>query len=203
MHETNNRTIESYEGHVQEYIDGTPQEVSGNVKDWLDQTFATVPKEARVLEFGSAFGRDAAYLESQGYSVECTDATPAFVELLQSKGFNARQLNLITDDIPRDIDVALANAVLLHFTRDEVTHVVQEVYAALKPGGTFAFSLKQGEGEEWSEAKLGVPRYFCYWGASQIQELLAESGFDDVEILGDRQTEHATWLHIIAGKSSI
>lgn len=64
MNETNNnRTIESYNSHIQEYMDGTPHEVSGYVKDWLDKTFADIPKGAHILEFGSAFGRDAAYLQ--------------------------------------------------------------------------------------------------------------------------------------------
>ena len=66
MSETNNRTVESYNAHIQEYIDGTPHEVSGVVKDWLDGSLADVPKDARILEFGSAFGRDAEYHILQG-----------------------------------------------------------------------------------------------------------------------------------------
>jgi hypothetical protein len=98
MSETNNsRTINSYDGHVQQYIDGTPREVSGTVKEWIDRTFTDVPKSAHILELGSAFGRDAAYLQDQGYHIECSDATPAFVDLLRQKGFDAHSLNAITD----------------------------------------------------------------------------------------------------------
>lgn len=41
----------------------------------------------RKLEIGSAFGRDAGYLERKGHSVECTDATQAFVDLLNKANF--------------------------------------------------------------------------------------------------------------------
>ena len=200
MSESNNRTIESYNGHIQEYIDGTPQEVSGVVKEWLDKSLADLPKDARILELGSAFGRDATYLQSMGFTVECTDATPSFVDLLREQGFNARLLNAITDDLPQGLDYVLANAVLLHFTREETAQVLSKVHASLNEGGRFAFTLKEGEGEEWSEAKLGVPRYFCYWTQEQVSQYLSDAGFDDVDITGDAETKNATWLQVVAKK---
>lgn len=159
MSEANNRTVESYSAHIQEYIDGTPHEVLGVVKDWLDGSLAGVPEDARILEFGSAFGRDAKYLAGLGYTVECTDATPAFVDLLQQKGFDAKVLNAITDELPQGLDFVLANAVLLHFNRDEAALVIKKVFDSLNTNGKFAFTLKQGEGEGWSEKKLGAPRF--------------------------------------------
>lgn len=197
----NQLTVRSYHYRVGEYVDGTVQEVSGTVKEWLDQTFVDVPKDANILEFGSAFGRDATYLQEQGYQVACTDATPAFVDLLRQKGISANILNAINDELPQGIDVVLANAVLLHFTRDETEAVIAKVHGALKPGGKFAFTLKQGEGEKWSDDKLGAPRYFVYWTDEQIRAVLESAGFSDVNVWGDRATENSTWLQIIAKKT--
>ncbi len=203
MNETNNnRTIESYNAHIQEYMDSTPHEVSGVVKEWIDRTFSDIAKDARILEFGSAFGRDATYLEKQGYQVMCTDATPAFVDLLRQKGFNSDVLNAITDDLPEDIDVVLANAVLLHFTRNEANEVIGKVYNALNADGTFAFTLKQGEGEEWLDSKLGAPRFFTYWTEEQIRDVLSGAGFSEISVWGDGTgANHAHWLQIIAKKT--
>lgn len=200
MTDSNQQTIQSYEAHVQEYINGTPQDVSGIVKEWLDEAIANLPKDARILEFGSAFGRDVTYLQDLGYKVECTDATKAFVDLLKQKGFNARQLNAITDDLGGPYDFVLANAVLLHFTRDETKQVLQKVFDTLNPGGTFAFTLKQGEGEKWSEDKLGAPRYFCFWTEDQIRQLVEATGFADVKVSGDKATARAEWVQVIARK---
>lgn len=202
MSEANNRTIESYNAHIQEYIDGTPHEVLGVVKDWLDGSLADVPKDARILEFGSAFGRDAKYLAGLGYTVECTDATPAFVDLLQQKGFDAKVLNAITDELPQGLDFVLANAVLLHFNRDEAVLVIKKVFDSLNTNGKFAFTLIQGEGEGWSEKKLGAPRFFCYWTEPQIRDVLESTGFGDVEISGDKAAANATWLQIVARKNA-
>ena len=200
MSNSNEQTIQSYEEHIKEYIDGTPQAVEGVVKEWLDEAIMGLPKNAHILELGSAFGRDAAYLHDLGYNVECTDATQAFVDLLNKKGFKARRLNAITDDLGGPYDFVLANAVLLHFTREETKQVLQKVFEALRPGGTFAFTLKQGEGEKWSEDKLGAPRYFCFWTKEQIRQLIEAAGFTNVRVSGDKTTANATWLQIIVRK---
>ena len=201
MSETNSRTVESYNAHIQEYIDGTPHEVSGVVKDWLDGSLADMPKDARILEFGSAFGRDTEYLAGLGYTVECTDATPAFVDLLQQKGFDAKVLNAITDELPQGIDFVLANAVLLHFTRDEASQVIKKVFDALNTNGRFAFTLLQSTKDNTWDNRLGAPRFFCYWTEPQIREVLESAGFCGVEISGDKETANATWLRIVAKKN--
>jgi hypothetical protein len=50
MSETNGTTIQSYEAHIQEYIDGTPQEVGGDVKNWIDTTLDGLATDARIIE---------------------------------------------------------------------------------------------------------------------------------------------------------
>lgn len=201
MSETNETTIQSYEAHIPEYIAGTPLEVSGAVKTWIDTSLEGLPQDARILEIGTAFGRDAAYIEGLGYKVEKTDGTSGFVQWLQDNGHDAKVLNVITDEIDGSYDLIFADAVLLHFTRPETEAVICKVAAALAVNGKFAFSLKQGDGDGWSEEKLGAPRYFCYWNKDNISSLLQEAGFDDISI-GDDSTGHnnAKWLHIIARK---
>jgi hypothetical protein len=101
MNNSNQQTIQAYEDHIQDYINGTVRDTGdGSVKDWIDEFLTDLPKTARILEFGSAFGRDAEYIQKQGYKVECTDATQAFVDLLNKKGFSARHLNSIFAKIP-------------------------------------------------------------------------------------------------------
>jgi len=203
MTNPNDQTIATYEAHVQEYINGDPG-ISDIMKHWLGEAIAGLPKTARIIELGSAFGRDAAYLQELGYNVECTDATQAFVDLLKGKGFNARKLNAITDELSGPYDLVLANAVLLHFTREETRQVLQKVYASLAENGTFAFSLKQGEGGNWSDQKLGGPRYFCFWTEGQIRQLLEQTGFQDIRDIQEatkREDKNAiAWIRIIAKK---
>lgn len=197
--DANAQTISAYDRHVHRYIDGTTHEVSGAVKEWLGRALDGLPPDARILELGSGFGRDAAYLRRLGYQVRCTDATPAFVEALRSRGITASVLNAITDDLPGDLDMVLANAVLLHFTRADFAGVTAKARRALRPGGRFAFTLKAGDGEEWSSDKLGAPRFFCYWRAPHVRAVLTAAGFVSFDLRevragrGDRD-----WLHVVA-----
>ena len=52
MSDTNKTTIQSYNEHIQDYIDGTPQEVSGSVKLWIDASLDGLSLDARILEIG-------------------------------------------------------------------------------------------------------------------------------------------------------
>ncbi len=202
MNENNQTTLDSYNAHVQDYIDGTPQDVTGPIKAWINAMLAGLAHDAKILEIGTAFGRDAEYIEGQGYTVDKTDGSAAFVEWLNAHGHQARVLNALTDDLGADWNLIFADAVLLHFTREETRTVAAKAYSSLVSGGTFAFSLKQGEGEEWSEAKLGAPRYFCYWNEHDITALLKEVGFTNVSVGNfDSTTRPDTkWLHITATK---
>lgn len=204
MNDSNQRTLDAYENHVQDYIKGTVQNMGdGSVKQWINNFLAGLPKTARILEIGSAFGRDAAYIQSKGYKVECSDATQAFVDLLNQKGLHARKLNAITDDISGPYDLIFANAVLVHFTREETAQVLHKIFSALKEGGIFAFTVKQGKGEEWTEPsddKLGVSRYFCYWDEDRLRQAVLDAGFSDVRAVGDQLTSRATWVHVVARK---
>lgn len=195
----NQQTIQAYEGHVQEYVDGTYQGIEGDMKVWMDEFLASLSPESRILEIGSAFGRDAAYLQSKGFTVECSDGTQSFVDLLQEKGFNARKLDLINDAIDGTYDLIMANAVLLHFTREQTADVLKKVHASLKEGGMFAFTVKLGDGEEWNDAKLGVPRYFCYWQPEQLAEVVKNAGYDNVDVQ-QGTTKNFQWLQVIARK---
>ncbi|MFZ2544686.1 MAG: hypothetical protein WAW80_01790 [Candidatus Saccharimonadales bacterium] len=55
MSETNGTTIRSYESHIQEYIGGTPQEVTGDIKNWIDSTLDGLDTDSKMIEVGSAF----------------------------------------------------------------------------------------------------------------------------------------------------
>ena len=199
MNNTNFQTLQSYEGHVEEYVSGTADAVSGASKDWIDAALHGLPVNSAILELGSAFGRDAAYIEQQGYTVECSDAAQGFVEHLQRNGFRARLLNVLTGPVPEGWDLILANAVFLHFTRPEFQAALAKMAKALKPQGRLAFSLKQGDGEEWSNAKLNAPRYFCYWQPEALPPLLRQAGFSrwDIKAVATSR-KHADWIYVIA-----
>lgn len=177
----NELTLQSYNLNVDAYIAGTPDQVNGPFKTWIDATVALIKPDSRIIEIGSAFGRDAAYIESQGFKVERTDATEGFVTLLKEQGHTARSFNILTDTFVSSYDLVYAAGVFLHFTPDEFSRVLFKIRNSLTPGGILSFSVKVGVGEAWETSKLGAPRYFCYWTPQALSDLLSKTGFEIIK----------------------
>lgn len=80
---------------------------------------------------------------------------------------------------------------------------VQKAYSALRPHGTFAFSLKKrtDHDEEWKSNIPGTDmgRYFSYWEAKEVKELLDTVGFQ-IEDFQQNDGLRARWIDIIAKK---
>ena len=197
--ESNRKTLETYQEHFSNYIEGTTQETSGSQKEWLDSVLSRQQKDATILEVGSAFGRDATYVRDQGYeNLIVTDAFDAATTELQSKGFAAQKLNVLTDEIPSNNDLIIASAVFLHFTKAELENVLVKVWHSLNRDGILAFSVKAGEGEEWTSHKMGAPRFFQYWQPGELVEKVERAGFNVVDV---RTVEDDKWLCLTCQKS--
>jgi predicted TPR repeat methyltransferase len=194
----NEATIRSYESAIVEYVQGTPAEVPDSFKEWILGTLRLLSPGAKIIEIGSGFGRDAEYIESFGFQVERTDATDGFIALLKEKGCQVRKFNILTDPFTSQYDLVFADAVFLHFTRDELQRTLKKVHAALHPGGILSFSVKKGEGEAWSMSKINKPRYFCFWSEMQLRSLLQDAGFETLQIL-----EEPIFLQVIAKRVSL
>lgn len=176
----NEITIQSYNANADAYASGTPFQVSGGFKPWIDATVALLPTGARIIEIGSGCGRDAVYIESQGFKVERTDAAQAFVTLLQEQGYNAHTFNILIDDFDALYDLVYAAGVFLHVTPPEFTQALIKIHSSLTHRGILSFSVKTGIGQEWETKKLGSPRYFCYWKQESLAKLLCTTGFEIV-----------------------
>lgn len=193
----NYQTLKSYNDKTANYIQRTPQVVDGFVKKWIDKAFTGLPKDSKILEIGSAFGRDADYIESLDFNVQRTDAAKEFVDYLNAQGKDARLLNIITDEIVGNYDVVFANAVLLHLDEQDFEGAIKKIYSALSSGGRLLMSLKKGDGSTWEDDKLGSPRFFCFWQPDQLQQALVDAGFENISIA---TSEEEKWLHVIALK---
>lgn len=209
MKSSNDITLQAYEEHVQEYIEGTPKDVDqadGKLKQWIDENLDMLKHDATIIEIGSAFGKTANYIESKGFKVERTDAAKGFVDYMKEQGKLAKTFNLIKDRFTHPYDMVYAEAVLLHFTRKETREAVSKIFDALKDDGRFVFSLKIGEGEGWKEHKLGVKRYFCFWQPAEIENVLKDAGFKSIkiDIMPDYRGDGGPkWLLISATKEQV
>jgi SAM-dependent methyltransferase len=193
----NSRTLAAYEAHVPEYLASNSPVLPSSLAAWLDVALAPYP-HAQILEIGSGPGKIAEYLIEQGHRVDLTDAAAAFVRHLLERGHPARSFNVLTDPVPEGYDVILANAVFLHLTRQQLANSLRRLQAALAPGGRLAFTVKQGDGEEWSTAKLGAARYFCYWQAEPLRDSVIAAGFASAQVTRWTAASGQPFLAVIA-----
>ena len=98
-------------------------------------------------------------MAADGFDVDATDGTPAFVALASARlGRPARLMRFDELDADAAYDGVWANASLLHVPWPALPGVLAAVHRALKPGGWHAASFKSGEGG----GRDGRGRYYNY-----------------------------------------
>jgi SAM-dependent methyltransferase len=196
-------TLAAYQSKAQKYIDNTPPN-SERFCRWFDEILELIPEQGKVFEIGSGPGGDAAYIASRGFAITCSDPVPRFLEMIRSKGLTAHSLNILKEDIPGSYDFIFANAVLPHFTTDELGLVLNKVWHSLNDQGHFALTLKTGNGALWTTVKLDMPRYFQFWQPEAFMSLAERHGFVQL----DMSTSHNNyseedWILITMTKKSL
>ena len=200
MKDNLDQTVNTYQENFHKYAERTVAEVSGEFKVWEDEFSSKLPPGGSIFEIGSATGRDDRYLKSKGFRVFCTDVIPQALEDLQKEGFETSEFNF--KDKPKDewknsFDGFFANAVLLHASQEEFEKSLENIYGILKEGGVVAFSLKTGQGEEVSTAKMDAPRFFKYYQKDELEKILQKYPY---EILTLDEADEGKWLHVILKK---
>lgn len=197
MDDAGDITIASYQAAAREYLDRGPTASLPAFDAFLARFAELVGSGGNVLELGSGPGLDATKLERLGLRVERTDATPAFLDLMRADGHEARKLDLRVDELGGPYDGVFANAVLLHLSRVDFEAALDRTRDAVLADGVLAFTVKEGDGEGWSNEKLDLPRYFIYWREEALREVITRAGWTILSI------EHvegrvSPWLYVLA-----
>lgn len=118
-----------------------------------------VPAGGKILELGCGGGQDSEAMIREGFDVTPTDGSDGLARVAaQRLGRPVRVLRFEDIDEKEIYDAVWAQACLLHVPEQHLGSVLAKIYAALKPGGLFFASYKEGAGGE--RDKLG--RYYNY-----------------------------------------
>ena len=209
MSDQNNQTLRFYENHADAYEQCEAagystkkgQQAKRNLQIFLSQSLKTIPKTANLFEIGSGYGRDALFIQSLGYKIQTSDAVDSFMNRLRQNGFTPVKFNLVTDTFTDTYDYILANAVLVHFPKNEIKKSVKKIYKALKSNGIFTFCLKRriNSEEDHKTNIAGEKRYFAYWDADEIKDILEKTGFKIV-LMEQVEGIRSCWINVIAKK---
>lgn len=160
---------------------------------------------ALVLDAGCGPGFDGALLRERGLQVVGLDRSPAMLRL----GRHRYPGPYVQGDLRRlplasgSLNGIWASASLLHLPRADFAPALHGCWHVLQPGGLLYLSLKEGEGEQWRPNAYGqeAARFFTYWQAQALDDVLAAAGFVPVAAWRDAAGSQG-WLNRIARRSA-
>ena len=162
-------TLQFYRGHAEAYAG---REITSR-KARLAAFLALLPNGARILELGCGAGGDTAEMLAQGFDVRATDGSPEMADVASKRlGRPVETLLFHELDAVEAYDGVWANACLLHVPRDQLAHVLSLIWRALKPGGAFFASYKEGE----AGGRDALDRYYNYPSREWLSATYAEAG---------------------------
>lgn len=196
----NRRTVQSYERSARGYAEAVAPDSFDVVPATLRRLAEIVGPQGTVLEVGSGPGWDADLVESLDVAVRRTDITEAFLEFQAQRGKRVEPLDLITDDLGGPYDAVMALCVLLHVDRALTDAVLQKVAAALRPGGAFLVSVREGDGELWELGELSGEYHVTLWDRVEFAARLAAAGLR-VDWCKRNVHDEGPWLTFLARKT--
>ena len=148
-------TLKFYRGNAEAYARRTFTSRQARLMAFL----ALLPPNARILELGCGAGGDTAEMLARGFDVRATDGSPEMAEVA-SRRLGRPVETLLFHDLNEveAFDGVWANACLLHVPREQLATVLSLIWRALKPGGVFYASYKEGEGG----GRDTLDRYYNY-----------------------------------------
>ena len=151
-------TLEHYNRHAEEFWEGTRDHDVGQNIAALLQYIESEPRST-ILDFGCGPGRDLKVFAELGHTVVGLEGTARFAVMARARtGCEVWQQNFLKLDLPAShFDGVFANAALFHVPSQELSRVLLELNASLKPGGVLFSSNPRGHNEEgWNGGCYGV-----------------------------------------------
>jgi SAM-dependent methyltransferase len=166
-------TLEHYNERALEFWQGTRgHDVSQNINALLEHIQGTAP--FTILDFGCGPGRDLRAFTDLGHVVVGLEGSDEFALMAREQGFQVWKQNFLELELPDSrFDGVFANASLFHVPRQELSRVLLELKATLKPGGVLFSSNPHGDNSEgWSNGRYGAYHDHDTW-----RSFMTDAGF--------------------------
>jgi len=167
------RTLRYYDDHAQQFWEATEDhDVSQNILALLRHIEGSKP--FTILDFGCGPGRDLKTFTHLGHVAVGLEGSPKFTAIARDHGFEVWEQNFLRLDLPNEhFDGIFANAALFHVPGQELSRVLKELNAALKPRGVLFSSNPRGSNQEgWSDDRYGAFHDLEAW-----RQYVAAAGF--------------------------
>src|SRR5260221_14102488 len=171
------RTLAHYDDGAEAFHAGTrSHDVSQNYAALLDAIEGTPP--FTLLDLGCGPGRDLAYFRSLGHEAVGLDGSSRFVDMARkATGCEVLHQNFLSLLLPAArFHGVFANASLFHVPTQELSLVLRELRASLRPRGVLFCSNPRGQDTEG----FSGDRYGAFHTLETWRGYVTSAGFSDI-----------------------
>jgi SAM-dependent methyltransferase len=192
---SNSSTIDWYDANAATFVERT---FAAGMDAERARFLSHVPTGGAVLDAGCGSGRDALAFREAGYEVSAFDGSVELARIARANiGVAVRHLSFAEMDWEAAFDGVWACATLLHLPLADLPAALANIRCALKPGGVFYCSFKEGDGE-----RIVGGRHFTDMTLQTLRTLLAAAGFEilTADVSFDNRADHAgeRWVSAVA-----
>jgi SAM-dependent methyltransferase len=177
LEQISRRTLAHYNRHADEFWRGTrDHDVTQNIEALLQHIEGEPP--FKILDFGCGPGRDLKTFRDLGHSATGLEGSARLAAMARAhSGCEVWEQDFLTLDLPQThFDGVFANAALFHVPRQELSRVLAELHASLKPGGVLFSSNPRGQDEEgWAGG-----RYCVFYDLETWRRSVSAAGFAEL-----------------------
>lgn len=175
-------TLDDYNSTAESFWLGTrDHDVSQNIDALLRHITAAAP--FTILDFGCGPGRDLKRFTELGHTAIGLDGAERFVTMARAfSGCEVWQQDFLHLDLPaQHFDGIFANATLFHIPSQELSRVLKQFHATLKPGGVLFSSNPRNTGSSGTLEGWNRERYGAFHDMETWRSYLLDAGFAELE----------------------
>ena len=191
-------SIDYYNRYAPTYFEST---VNIDMSEARKRFERVLPEGGSILDLGCGSGRDTLAFFEDEYEVTPLDGSKEMCALAEIHT-DLEVLHMTFDELDFDevFDGVWACASLLHVPEEEMPDILKKIGLALKPGGHFYISVKEGD----FEGNRGG-RYFVDYSKRKLMEMIEDTGIFKIKDVwkSEDAKEHISdtkWLNLIAKK---
>lgn len=181
--------------------------------DWWEagtELFASVlPQRSHILDIGCAGGMKTKFFVQKGFKATGIDLSDKMIEIAEAKVPDA---DFYVRDITKPLkmntiyDAIVAQAVLLHIPKNELSEVLKNILESLKQNGYFYASVKGVRPDGIDEAVItendygyDYQRFFSFYSLPEFKDFITKAGVEITHNLVTRSGK-TDWIEVIGKK---
>ena len=196
------------------WYDANAETYASNIEPYISIALANkfiklLGKGKKILDAGSAAGRDSHYFFNKGLEVTGVDLSEELIEIARKKCPEIEFIKADFRKLPFEdnfFDGVWAHAALVHMEKiEDIKRALKEFKKVLKKDGILYVYVKTGKKETdiVSDKLSGHKRFFRYYSKEQIEGLIKELNFKIISSEFDKDLAgriDVQWIAVFARK---